>query len=216
MSTAVLPVFVGRPAWPVKRSPIWKARITEAESGKESAFTYWSYPRWQYELTYDALRQGTRRLGTFAEFAQMAAFFNARSGPVDSFLYQDMDDNAVTGQALGPGDGTTTSFQLVRAFGGYVEPVFAPNVVSNVYLNGAPQSPASYTVNFWGATSPGTVVFNTAPGAGVAISADFSFYWPCRFGAISSSGTVTTEQLDFEAFMSTLYSAKSVKFISLK
>ena len=215
MSTAVFPSLPGR-AWPVKRSAIWKARTNESESGKESSFTYWSAPRWQWELSYEALRQGARPLGTFAEFAQLVGFFNARSGPIDSFLYQDMDDNAVTGQALGIGDGATTSFQLARAFGGYVEPVFAPNVVSNVYLNAGVQSPSSYTVNGWGATSPGTVVFNTAPGAGVAVSADFSFYWPCRFGSISSSGTVTTEQLDFEAFMSTLYSAKSVKFISLK
>jgi len=216
MGTALLPSFVGRPAWPVKRSAIWKARTNEAESGKESSFTYWSAPRWQWELTYDGLRQGTRRLGTFAEFAQLVGFFNARSGPVDSFLYQDMDDNAVTGQALGIGDGVTTSFQLVRAFGGFIEPVLAPNAVSKVYLAGVAQSGSSYAVNAWGTTTPGTVVFNAAPGAGAAVSADFSFYFPCRFGTAQSSGAVAAERMDFEAFMSTLYSAKSVKFVSLK
>lgn len=216
MSSAVFPSLPGR-AWPVKRSTIWKARTNESESGKESSFTYWSAPRWQWELTYEALRQGNRgALGAFAEFAQLAGFFNARSGSLDSFLYADADDNAVAGQALGPGDGTTTSFQLIRAFGGFVEPVLAPNAVSAVYLAGVAQSGSSYAVNGWGTSAPGTVVFNTAPGAGVAISADFSFYWPVRFGSASSSGVVTTEQLNFEAFMSTLYGAKSVKFVSLK
>ena len=215
MSIAVFPSLPGL-GWSLKRTPIWKTRTSEAESGKEARFTYWSAPRWQYELTFNGLRQGTRRLGTFGEFASLAGFFNARSGGFDSFLYTDADDNAVTGQAIGSGDGATTSFQLVRAFGGFVEPILAPNAVTAVYLAGVAQAPASYAINAWGSSAPGTVVFTAAPGAGVAISANFSFYFPCRFGTAQSSGVAAEDTIDFEKFMATLYSAKSVKFISIK
>jgi hypothetical protein len=47
----------------------------------------------------------------------------------------------------------------------------------------------------------------TAVTVGVAIAADFSFYFPCRFAA---------DEMDFEKFMAALYAAKKVAFISLK
>jgi uncharacterized protein (TIGR02217 family) len=206
MSIAVFPSLAGL-GWSVARSELWKTRTQEAISGKETRIADWSYPRHQWALTFDFLRQGNLSGTLYAEFAALAGFFNLRQGGFDSFLYADPDDSAVTGQAIGTGDGATTSFQLVRSFGGFVEPIFAPNAVSRVALNGVTQSAGSYAVNGWGAASPGTLVFTTAPGAGVAIAADFSFYFPCRFAA---------DQLDFEKFMAALYQLKKIEFISLK
>jgi uncharacterized protein (TIGR02217 family) len=184
MSTSVFPTLAGL-GWSVTRREVWKTRSQEAISGKETRIADWSYPRHQWSLGFDFLRQGM----------------------FDSFLYGDADDNAVTGQAIAAGDGATTSFAFVRSFGGFVEPILAPNTVSHVYLNGVAQSPSSYTVNGWGSTAPGTLVFGTPPGSGVAIAADFSFYFPCRFAA---------DQMDFEKFMASLYAAKKVSFVSLK
>ena len=206
MSTSVFPSLAGL-GWSVTRSEIWKTRTQEAISGKETRIADWSYPRHQWSLSFDFLRQGNLSGAAYAEFASLAGFFNLRQGGYDTFLYADADDNAVTGQAIGTGDGATNSFQLVRAFGGFAEPLLAPNVVSKVYLNGVQQSGGSYTVNAWGTTAPGTLVFATAPGAGVSITADFSFYFPCRF---------TADQLDFEKFMAALYQLKKIAFVSLK
>jgi uncharacterized protein (TIGR02217 family) len=206
MSTSVFPTLAGL-GWSVTRREIWKTRSQEAISGKETRIADWSYPRHQWTLGFDFLRQGAFAGATYAEFALLAGFFNLRQGMFDSFLYADPDDNSVTGQAIASGDGATRSFALVRAFGGYVEPILAPNVVSHVYLNGVVQSPAGYTVNGWGTTAPGPLVFATAPGNGVSIAADFTFYFPCRFAA---------DQTDFEKFMAALYEAKKVVFISLK
>lgn len=206
MSTSIFPALAGL-GWSVARSELWKTRSQEAISGKETRIADWSYPRHQWTLGFDFLRQGALSGATYAEFALLAGFFNLRQGSYDSFLYADVDDNAVTNQALATGDGATTSFPFVRSFGGFVEPILAPNVVSHVYFNGVAQSTGSYTVNGWGSASPGTLVFAAAPGSGVSIAADFSFYFPCRFAA---------DQMDFEKFMAALYSAKKVAFTSLK
>jgi uncharacterized protein (TIGR02217 family) len=206
MSTSVFPTLAGL-GWSVTRREVWKTRSQEAISGKETRIADWSYPRHQWSLGFDFLRQGALSGTAYGEFAQLAGFFDLRQGMFDSFLYGDADDNAVTGQAIAAGDGATTSFAFVRSFGGFVEPILAPNTVSHVYLNGVAQSPSSYTVNGWGSTAPGTLVFGTPPGSGVAIAADFSFYFPCRFAA---------DQMDFEKFMASLYAAKKVSFVSLK
>ena len=109
----------------------------------------------------------------------------------------------MTGQSLGVGDGATTVFQLVRAFGGFIEPVLAPNVVSAVYLAGVAQSPSSYSVN----PTTGLLTFTTAPASGAAITADFSYYFRCRFAE---------DTVDFEKFMAVLYRAQKLAFVSLK
>lgn len=206
MSTAVFPSLAGL-GWSVTRSEIWKTRTQEAISGKETRIADWSYPRHQWTLTFDFLRQGNLSGTIYAEFAALAGFFNLRQGGFDPFLYADPDDSGVTAQAIGIGDGATTSFQLVRGFGGFVEPILAPNAVSRIAFNGVTQSAGNYTVNGWGTALPGTVIFNTPPSSGVSITADFSFYFPCRFAK---------DQLDFEKFMAALYQLKKIEFVSLK
>ncbi len=204
MSTQVFPSLAGL-GWNVSRSEIWKTRNQQSIGGKETRLADWSYPRHQWTLTFDFLRQGTLSGASYAEFAEVAAFFDLRSGMYDSFLYRDADDNAVTGQGIGTGDGTTTSFQLARAFGGFAEPILAPDVVSHVYRAGTDHS--DWTVAAWGSSTPGVVTFSAAPGAGQAITADFTYYFPCRFAA---------DQLDFEKFMAALYQLKKVSFVSIK
>ena len=204
MSAAVFPTLAGL-GWSIKRAPQFKTRKQVSISGKETAIADMAYPRWTWELTFNILRQGARGQSTFSEMSDLVGFYNERQGGFDTFLYEDQDDNAVTAQALGEGDGTTTAFPLVRAFGGFVEPILAPNAVSAVYLAGVKQM-SGYTVSSWGATTPGVVTFTAAPGSGVAVSADFSFYFPCRF---------IEDSLQLEKFMAALYAVKSVKFVSV-
>ena len=198
MTEPLFPALAGL-GWSVKRSPVWKTRAQQAISGKETRLADWSYPAWHWALTFDFLRATP----SAAEFQSLAGFFNQRQGAFGTFLYADADDNAVTGQSLGAGDGATVSFQLVRAFGGFIEPVLAPNVVSAVYLAGVVQSPSAYSVN----PTTGLLTFTAAPASGAAITADFSYYFRCRFAE---------DTIDFEKFMATLYRAQKLAFISLK
>src|ERR1039458_1646325 len=140
MGTSVFPSLPGE-MFPVTRTPSWDTTVQQNLSGKEVRIANSTYPRWKWELSFSVLRSAA----AYTEFQQLAGFFNALQGSFDTFQYQDADDNAVTGQTIGTGDGTTTAFQLVRAFGGFIEPVLAPNNLSAVYLNGinTPSTPLS-------------------------------------------------------------------------
>lgn len=207
MSTQVFPSFAGL-GWDVTRTPIWDTSITPNQSGKEVRMSNYTYPRWQWDLVYTAFRQGVVHNVAYTEFAQIAGFYNARQGSFDSFLYTDADDNAVTAQALGTGDGVTTTFPLIRAFGGFVEPVLAPNVVTAVKINGTTKTLGTdYTVSAWGSANPGIITFTTAPAGSAAITADFSYYWPCRF---------LDDNIPFNKWISNMYAGQKVSLMSLK
>ena len=209
MSTQVFPTLTGL-GWDIIRTPIWDNIQQQNVSGKSVRVANYTYPLYQWDLIFNGLRQGVVNGATYTEFTQLMGFYNARKGSFDSFLYKDQDDNSVTGQALGTGNGTTTVFPLVRTLDGFIEPVFAPNVVSAVKLNGVTQSGGSYTILAWGtgnANGPGNIVFNTPPSAGVAVTADFTYYWPVRF---------LDDNLPFTKWISNMYDVKKLSLMSVK
>lgn len=211
MSTNLFPTLVGQ-GFSIKRTPQWKTRKPMSISGKETAVADWSTERYQWDLVFNVLRVGTMQGQTFSEMQTLMGFYNARQGGFDTFQYQDQDDNAVTNQAIAntvtggkTGDGSTVTFQLLRGLGGGVIPVLAPNVVSHVYVNGV--DPGGWSVSLWGSTTPGIVTFGSAPGSGQAVTATFSYYWPCRF---------VEDKCEFEKFDNFRYTVKKMSFMSVK
>lgn len=207
MSVQVFPSLPGL-GWDVERTPMWNNIVQESQSGKELRLANWTYPRWKWSLGFNLLRQGNVNGTAYTELSTLAGFYNARQGSFDSFLYTDASDNSVTGQALGLGDASTTTFQLVRTFGGFVEPITAPNVVSKVYVNGVDKV-GFWTVSNWGTASPGVITFTGGyiPPAAAVITADFTYYWPCRF---------VDDSISFTNFITNMYEGKKIAFISLK
>ena len=215
MSTNVLPAMPGL-SYPWDKEPTFKTRRQSNVSGKSIRIADWSYPMYTWTLNYSALRQGVLNSGSWTEMSQFEGFFDSLLGGWDSFLYPDSDDNAVVGQAcvntvtgLTTGDGATKNFRLIRAFGGFAMPVLAPNlsVTYTVYLNGvAKVHPTDYAITPWGTSDvagPGIIEFVAAPGAGVAVTADFQYYFPCAFD---------DDKLTFRKFMSNIYSLDKVAF----
>ena len=203
MSSLVLPTVPGI-AWPVTRSLVTDSTIQQSISGMETRINNWSLPRWKWSLSYSILRSAA----AFAEYQQLVGFINARYGQFDSFLYKDSDDNFVSGQQIGVGDGVTTVFQLVRSLGGFIEPVKAPNAAAGVslFLNGS--STSAYALSVWGSPAGGGLVtFTTPPAAGVVITANINYYWPCRFDM---------DSFEFSQFMTGFYEMKKLQLISLK
>lgn len=134
MSTNVFPTFnLSNIGYPVKRSAMWNTKVQEAISGKEVRIAYWTYPKYKWTLDLNALQS----LVSANDFATFMGFYNLRQGQFDSFLYADPDQNSVTAQALGTGNGSTAAYQLINTLGGFIEPVLAPNAVSAVTLAGA-------------------------------------------------------------------------------
>jgi Conserved hypothetical protein 2217 (DUF2460) len=117
MSDLVFPELPGL-VYPVIKQPMWSNKIQTSTSGKETRTSFWSYPVWDYKISYDFLRSGIQ-----AEMQTLIGFFNSRQGNYDSWLFNDPDDNSVSFQSLGTGDGSTTAFQLLRTLGGFTEPV---------------------------------------------------------------------------------------------
>ena len=197
MSNAVFPILPGL-AWDVVKRPTFSSIVQRAASGREVRAALWSYPIWVWKLTYDLLRDDATN-----ELRTLMGFFLARQGSFDSFLYSDPSDNSVTAQSIGAGTGALKTFQLVRALGGFVEPVFDVNGTPTIKVNGVTQTtPAQYSIN-----STGLVTFVTAPASGATITADFSYYFRCRF---------KEDMAEFTNFASKLWAARTIEFTSVK
>lgn len=195
MSNAIFPTLPGL-KWDVVKQPQFSTIVHRSISGKEIRGSFWSYPLWTFKVSFEVLRNDATN-----ELKTLMGFFLQRQGSYDTFLFEDPDDKTVTGQTIGTGDGTTTLFQLIRTFGGFVEPVFNLNGTPSIYLNGVLQT-SGYSVG-----STGIVTFTAAPGNGVAITADFSYYFRVRF---------TQDQAEFSKFMKDLWELKKCEFVSVK
>lgn len=195
MSNAVFPVLPGL-TWDVMKIPTWSTRVQQSVSGKEIRLATFSYPIWHFKLIYELLRDDATN-----ELTTLMGFYNQRQGAFDSFLYRDPSDNGITAQLIGIGNGTTTAFQIVRAYGGFVEPIYNLNGSPSIYLNGVLQS-SGYNVN-----STGLVTFSAAPAAAVAITATFNFYYRVRF---------KNDLLEFNQFMLNLWELQQCELVSVK
>ena len=202
----IFPALAGL-AWSVTKTPTFQTRIQRAVSGRELRVLDYLYPLWQFALIYDFLRDDPA--AGFDELRTLLGFFMLCQGAFGTFLFQDPTDCQVTGQQIGIGNASTTVFQLQRAMGtalpggGFLEPIVAPKLVNAIYFDGITQDPAKYSVD----PNTGVVTFGTAPGSGLIITADFSYYFRCRF---------IDDRYDFENFMYRLWQLKKLTFISVR
>jgi hypothetical protein len=192
-------------SWSRHKKPGFSTRVASHVSGREVRAALMSYPLYEFETVYNGLASSATPafagLGT-ASLQSLMGFFLQLQGQFGTFLYTDPDDNAVTAQAFGTGDGATTVFTMMRSLGGFLEPVGWITSIAAVYLDGAVQSGSSYSL-----ATPNTLTFGSAPGSGVTISADFAYAFNCRF---------LDDRMDFEEFMSNLWRLDSMKFRSVK
>jgi len=185
VSEYVFPVLPGQ-TWP--RIKIARtATMVRRANGRRYALSMQMYPTYVYRIPYGYLRK--------ADLDTLAGFFRARRGRLDDFRFDDRDDNTALDQLFGIGDGATTQFQLVRALGGFVEPIYALNGAVVVKKDGVTQS---VTVS-----STGLVTFGSAPAAAANLTWSGAFHWRVAF---------TKDEQEFEEFMRLLYVTKQVEF----
>jgi hypothetical protein len=212
--TPVFPTLEAE-GWSVHKKPILASRVSIAMTGKEVQLAGAAFPRWAFTLTYGWLRDQTqntiidREFLGFSEFQQVSGIFILCRGAYGEFFYNDPDDNSRSWQFVGWGDGNTTSFRLFYQWGAgpatvpMTMPVGGINTIDKVYFNGIIQDPSSYGL------SPlrHRLVFNTPPPPGAGITADFHFYYRCRF---------LDDELKFEQFVRNRWALKEVRFESVK
>ena len=216
--TAIFPYLPGL-AFPVDRvAGNWDTTREVAVSGKEVRYANRTQARRKYTVDIEGLdSSGKYSSITTNSLQQLEAFFNSCFGSALIFNFWDVDDNTVTGQQFGTGDGATTAFQLVRTASGYVDNIFAPLTaggtitvpsanggttsapysVPAIYAAGTLVSSANYSI------TNGLVTFNTAPASGAALTVNMSYYWPCNFD---------DDSLALSKFMYGLYEAKKLSF----
>ena len=195
------PVLPGQ-AWSVHKRPTFATRVAPHVSGREVRRANYAAALYEFEVSFDGLASsGFAGLGASSLQALMG-FYLACQGQLGTFLYADPSDDAVAGQPIGVGDGTTTTFTFARSLGGATEPVGWVTGLGNVYLGGVAQASSATAV-----AQPNTLVFATAPAAGIAITADFTYAFVCRF---------LDDSQDFENVASGLWQLGSLKFRSVR
>ncbi|HFC8533037.1 TPA: DUF2460 domain-containing protein [Neisseria lactamica] len=198
MGNAIFPTFPGL-KWGRKKTAVWSTGTQKSASGREFRTAYYTYPQWRFSLSFEVLRTKA----SVNELEQLAGFFNARKGSFESFLYEDPTDNAVTDQAIGNTVQGVTRYQLVRSMGGFIEPVLAVKERPAVKVGGVALTYGrDYTV-----TDKGVLVFNAPQPPGRLITWTGGFYFRVRF---------TSDTIDFENVLGSLWTAKKIEFTSVK
>ena len=176
--------------------PERRTQIVELASGDEERNASWANSRRRYDVAY-----GIRRAD---DLAAVVAFFEARNGRLHGFRFKDWADQksglpsaaiSPNDQEIGTGDGATTAFQLVKRYASgsqtWTRTITKPVAGTvRIALGGVEQN-SGWTV----APTTGVVSFDTAPAAGVAVTAGFAFDVPVRFDTDVLDVTLDLERL---------------------
>lgn len=154
--------------------PVWQTDVLALASGREVRNQRQLAARRRYELAGP--------IQTDAALSALLAFFEARRGRMEGFLYRDPLDQAsgtppgATDEVLGIGDGTARRFGLVKRYGAVSERQITRPVEGSVRVSTGGTEIMGFSV------LPGGVVeLETPPGPGVEVRAEFGFDVPVRF-----------------------------------
>lgn len=163
--------------------PVRSTDIVTLVSGVEERNQRWFASRRQFDARYGVKNRSDMR--------EVLDFFEERRGRFHSFLWHDAIDfstaktDAVLSafdEVIGQGDGSTTSFQLVKSYGASFDP-YARKITKpvtatlQVAVNAVTLSAPDFSVN----VETGMVTLLSAPALGHAITAGFEFDIPVRF-----------------------------------
>jgi uncharacterized protein (TIGR02217 family) len=191
--------------------PTFSTIIQKATDRSTARIQLDPYPLWEYEIAFGyltddveyAISNPITNQFALTDFQRLGGFFMACGGSAASFL---LDTGAVTrrssdsiaqGVLIGIGDGTSSVFQLVQRWGGFLELIENPIVKTLVIsVNGVTTATTS-CVN-------GLVTMAAPPANGAMIRASFNFLRRMRFQSDMES---------FESMSLNLYAKPKVKLI---
>jgi len=162
--------------------PRYSTQVVVTASGFERRNRDWAQARAEYDVA-SGIRSGE-------DLAEIVAFFRARAGRAYGFRFKDWADFRSAGpgaevtaldQPLGTGDGTMTTFQLIKRYDDVAgsEDRYIRKPVAGTVKIGVDGSEMS---SGWGVDSTtGLVRFDTPPASGAELTAGFEFDVPVRF-----------------------------------
>lgn len=162
-----LPEYVERGA---KGGPKFDTTVLSAVNGVEQRNINRPQSRGEWTIGYGM------RLAS--DWAPVLALHYAQRGRAYGFTFRDWSDDNVIDGSIGTGNGTLTTFQLVKVYDvgvrQYVRTILVPDVTTLVVkIDGTPTT--AFT------NSDGLLTFTSAPANGVVITATFDFFVPVRF-----------------------------------
>lgn len=171
-------MFVEAPSFPLALSygatggPVYSTDLVMRSDAIEARNQNWRHPRCQWDV-------GSQHR-TQAEVDELVQFFHAvAQGMTRSFRFRDFTDDAFDNQ-IGTGDGTTTTFQLVKVYTYGAQSstrLIVKPMAGSLHMFVAGVAREDYTPDF----TTGLVTFATAPGDGQVVSASGTFEVPTRF-----------------------------------
>lgn len=197
-----LPIFPALPGQGfATKSPIAASVVADHPSGRSVRTSLYG-GLYEFEVGFDGLAaDGVQNPGLAAQSLQsILGLYLQCGGALGAFLYTDPNDDGAANQFLATADGVTTQFKFLRSIGAATDVVGYVTSVSSVTLNGV-------AATGWTLVAPNVLSLSSAPAAGAIIAATFSYAFVCRF---------LDDSVEFENFMQNLWSAKSVKFRSVR
>lgn len=210
--TPIFPTL--RSGYSVMMKPMFSTAVQTRVSGYEARSARQGWPLWEFTVPFEELADETQNavpdswhLGQ-KELQRLCGLFLACKGQYGRFYFTCPEDKSRSAQLLGTADGSRTVFRALRTWGtgatSFTEPVGGINTLQawKVYQNGVDDT-ANWTVtdNYTNFTR------SSAPANGVVITADFFFYYFCRF---------IEDLQDYDQFYSHLWQLKACKFRSAK
>lgn len=180
--------------------PAFSTTVIGSKAGFEQRNINWSRARASYNVA-QGVRNDTQQ-------AALMTFFYAQSGKAYGFLFLDHRDHATTDtnkaagtpvyQTIGTGDGSTTTFQLVKVYSStvrsYTRKITRPKTGTITIKKDGVTASSGVSVSL----TTGIVTFTSAPADGVVITADFEFYVPVRFDVDNMSITLNGVVADWD------------------
>jgi uncharacterized protein (TIGR02217 family) len=163
-------------SFPVKKTPNFQTISHVSVSGVSTAQSTQPFANYSYELPFEFLRSD----GFNLELQTLQGFYQACRGMALPFHFLDPDDNSVSLQGIGIGDGVTTAFALARSMVSVVDPMQDVDPASiTVFVNGVSVPFTNLTTSQYGTVYG--VNITTPPAAGAVITATFTYKFLCRF-----------------------------------
>lgn len=135
MSDSLFPTLKGL-TYPISKTPTWNTVKNKTVTGLPTFIQCYTYPWYNFKLQFSYLEDTNDRAD---DIQSLMGFYNNVGGAGQDFLFADMkfENNSVTNQTFGSGDGTSTEFRLARSYGAFAEPVFGilinPVITSTLY-----------------------------------------------------------------------------------
>lgn len=161
-------------------NPRYLTDVIVGRNGQEVRNAIWQDPLYSYNAAF--------AVKSYADIATLMTFFHNVRGREQSFLVKDPADYKIERTNIGTGDGSDTTFQLVKKYthgviGTYTRTITKPKAIEGVggvrvWVNNVELATSAFSFS----SVTGIITLSTPPTASHAVEASCDeFYVPCRF-----------------------------------